>query len=334
MASAVLDLRNVRPDKPFYVLTKDSTQVAEFLIYEPSIYEYIIFDLKGELSVNRIKREVSSQVMTAHGVIESSLWQAMVSNGYSYELTDKMEDALKWSVDFHHLKQGDAFKLVYEQHFIEGEPAGVGQVSAGYYKSGDKEHYSFYYENGDIKGYFNENGEPMKSGFLKAPVKYSRISSYFSLKRLHPVLKYNRPHYGTDYAAPYGTPIIAVGDGVVVAATHGGGNGNFVKIKHDNVYETQYLHMQKFAAGIRPGVRVEQGQVIGYVGSTGLATGPHVCFRFWKNGKQVNHLGLDLPPAKPLPASEMPAFKAARDQYLALLNGAASAQDDAKAGNP
>lgn len=335
LAAQVLDLRNVRPDKPFYVLTKDSTGAAEYLIYEPSIYEYILFDLQGELAVERIKRPTSVETASASAVVESSLWQTMVSNGYSYELTDKMEDALKWSIDFHHIKQGDEFRLVYEQNYVEGQPAGVGQVLAARYKTGDKEHTAIYYENGQHKGYFNPDGQPLKSGFLKAPVKYSRISSHFSLKRFHPVLKYNRPHYGTDYAAPYGTPIIAVGDGTVTAAARGGGNGNFVKIRHDNVYETQYLHMQRFAAGIRPGVRVEQGQVIGYVGSTGLATGPHVCFRFWKNGKQVNHLALDLPPAKPLPESEMPAFRQVRDRYLPLLNQAqGAAVPNASTDNP
>ena len=331
-ASAVFDVRNVRPDKPFYLLMPRKAASAAYIIYEPSIYEYLRFSLQGEPSVERIKRPTSSEVRTASGTVEASLWKTMVDKGYSYELTDKMEDALQWSIDFHHLQKGDRFHLVYEQHFVEGEEAGVGRVQAARYQSGDKIHHAIYYENGEYKGYYNLNGEPMKSRFLKAPVKYSRISSHFSLRRLHPVLKYNRPHYGTDYAAPAGTPIMAVGDGVVTAATYNGGNGNFVKIRHDNVHETQYLHMQRFAAGIRPGVRVQQGQVIGYVGSTGLATGPHVCFRFWKNGRQVNHLKLEMPPAKPLPASEMDSFRRLRDALVLRLDQ--SEEQPAVSGKP
>ncbi|MFK7933277.1 MAG: M23 family metallopeptidase [Saprospiraceae bacterium] len=159
----------------------------------------------------------------------------------------------------------------------------------------------------------------MKSSFLKSPVKYSRISSRFNLRRFHPILKRTRPHYGTDYAAPYGTPILAVGSGVVSRKGYGKGNGRFIKIKHDDTHSTQYLHMQKFAQGIQVGTPVKQGDVIGYVGSTGLATGPHVCFRFWKNNKQVNHLNLKFPPTDSLKQEELPAFYQARDTYLQEL---------------
>jgi murein DD-endopeptidase MepM/ murein hydrolase activator NlpD len=159
----------------------------------------------------------------------------------------------------------------------------------------------------------------MKKSFLKSPVKFSRISSHFNLNRFHPILKRRRPHFGTDYAAPYGTPILAVGDGVITKASYTNGNGNFVKIRHDDVYETQYLHMQKFAAETKVGAHVKQGDVIGYVGSTGLATGPHVCFRFWMNGKQINHLSLNFPPPEPLPEADLPKFQQLRDEYLNML---------------
>jgi murein DD-endopeptidase MepM/ murein hydrolase activator NlpD len=232
-----------------------------------------------------------------------------------------MEDALQWSVDFHHLQKGDKFKLVYEQNMIEGQDVGVEQVYAAYYKNLDNEHFAVYYEHPDVnkKGYYDLEGRPMNKGFLKAPVKYSRISSGYNPNRFHPILKRRKPHYGTDYAAPYGTPIYAVGNGVVTKASRTRGNGNFVKIKHNDTYQTQYLHMQKFAKGITPGAQVKQGQVIGYVGSTGLATGPHVCFRFWKNGKQVNHLKLNFPPPKSLPVEDLPGFYEIRDDYLAQL---------------
>lgn len=246
----------------------------------------------------------------------------MVDNGLSYELTAKMEDALQWSVSFHHAQKDDEFKLVFDQNYIDGEQVGVGEVYAAYYKNASNEYYAIWYGKEKYAGYYDLEGRPMKKGFLKAPVKFSRISSRYNLNRFHPVLKRTRPHLGTDYAAPYGTPIYAVGNGVVVEASYTSGNGNFVKIKHDDRYQTQYLHMQKFASGIHRGVQVKQGQVIGYVGSTGLATGPHVCFRFWKDGKQVNHLNLQFPPPDPLPADELPAFFEVRDQYLAELQQA------------
>lgn len=318
-AKGVFDIRQLQAGNSYTVLSKDSKATADYFIYEPNVYEYVVFHLKDDLKVERVKREITTVTQTAAGVLESSLWKTMTDHGYSYDLTDKMEDALQWSVDFHHLQKGDEFKLVYDEHYVEGKAVGVSKVKAAYYKTGDKVFHAIYYEHGNYKGYYNLEGRPMKSSFLKAPVKYSRISSYYNLNRLHPILKYRRPHYGTDYAAPYGTPIMAVGDGVVSQASYTSGNGNFVKIRHDGSYETQYLHMQKFAKGIHSGVHVSQGEVIGYVGSTGLATGPHVCFRFWKNGKQINHLNLNLPPPTPLPASEMPTFNVLKDEYLKQL---------------
>ena len=324
----VFDVRHFQVGKPYTILTKDSTQQAEYLIYEPNVYEYIVFELKGENKVERHQREVTTEVQSAAGTLESSLWNAIVGQGLSYDLAAKMEDALQWSIDFHHLQKNDEFKLVYEQQFIEGEEVGIGQVHAAYYKTGDNEYHAIYYDNGKTDGYYDLEGRPMKRGFLKSPVKYSRISSYYNLNRFHPILKRRRPHFGTDYAAPYGTPILAVGDGVVLKASYTKGNGNFVKIKHDGTYQTQYLHMQKFGQGIKSGAHVKQGQVIGYVGSTGLATGPHVCFRFWKDGKQVNHLNLKFPPAKPLPDEDMPQFMELRDQYISLLDKASPVKVD------
>lgn len=323
-AKGVFSVNSLRVGQPYTFLTKDSTARADYFIYEPNIYEYVIFHLKDDMKVERIERPITTKINAAAGEIESSLWQAMTDGGMSFELADKMEDALQWAVDFHHLQKEDQFKLVYDEKFVEGEFAGVGNVYAAYYKNASKEFYAIYYESEDskIKGYYDLEGRPMKGAFLKAPVKYSRISSYYNLNRFHPILKRRRPHYGTDYAAPYGTPILAVGDGVITTASYTNGNGNYVKIKHDKTYETQYLHMQKFAKGIRSGAYVSQGQVIGYVGSTGLATGPHVCFRFWQNGKQINHLKLNFPNPEPLPESEMPRFSEIRDAYLAQLQSA------------
>jgi murein DD-endopeptidase MepM/ murein hydrolase activator NlpD len=323
-AAGAFEVKELRPGKPYAILGKDlEGQGPDYLVYEPSAYSFVVFQLRDELRVVRVAREVDKVVEAAGGVIESSLWKAMTEAGLSHEITAKMEDALQWSVDFHHLRKNDTFKLVYDQDYIEGRPVGIGRVHVAYYKTLGKEYYAIYYDGGRHKGYYDQEGRPMKKGFLKAPVKYSRISSYYNLNRFHPILKRVRPHFGTDYAAPAGTEIYAVGDGVVAEATYTNGNGNYVRIRHDKTYETQYLHMQKFAKGIRPGVHVQQGQVIGYVGSTGLATGPHVCFRFWMNGKQVNHLNLSFPPPAPLPPEELPDFVVVRDSLLSLLDGVA-----------
>jgi len=321
-ARGIFSVNELRSGNLFTILTKDSTSRADYMVYEPNKYEYLIFHLKDDLKVERIKRPTTTELKAAGGKIEGSLWQAMTDAGMGNELADKMEDALQWSVDFHHFQKGDEFKLVYDQHYVEGKDAGVGRVYAAYYKSEKKEHHAIYYEGGKYKGYYDLKGRPMRNAFLKAPLRASRISSYFNLQRFHPILRRVRPHFGTDYAAPHGTPIMSIGDGTVLKASYTGGNGNFVKIRHNKTYESQYLHMSRFAKGIRPGSHVSQGQVIGYVGSTGLATGPHVCFRFWMNGKQVNHLKLNLPDPDPLPASEMEQFKVIRDKYLEQLTAA------------
>lgn len=316
----VFDIRQLRADKPYTILTKDSLEGADYFIYEPNIESYVIYALKGDQDIQIINKPITIETSIVSGEIESNLWNAMTKAGVSYELTARMEDALQWSVDFHHVNKGDAFNLLYDEKFVEDLSAGVDMVKAAHYKTSGNDYFAIYYDKEGLEGYYDELGRPMAKTFLKAPVKYSRISSRYNLRRFHPVQKRVKPHLGTDYAAPYGTPIFAVADGIISKKGYTRGNGNYIKIKHDKVYSTQYLHMQKFAKGVNRGSHVKQGQVIGYVGSTGLATGPHVCFRFWKNGKQVNHLSLTFPPPDPLPANEIDSFMIIRDQYLKALN--------------
>ncbi len=316
----VFDVRNIRLGRPYVVLNKDTSTCADYLIYEPSVFEYVIFQLKDSLKVERIERKITTESSTTYGQVESSLWASMSAQGNDPALIDKMEDALQWSIDFYRIQPGDQYKLVYDRQFVEGEEVGPGRVKVAYYRTLDKEFYAIYYDKNELSGYYDQEGRPMNKGFLKSPIKAGRISSRYNLRRFHPILKRTRPHYGTDYAAPTGTPIYAVGSGVITHAAYTKGNGNYVKIRHDKTYQTQYLHMSRFAQGIRPGVHVKQGEVIGYVGSTGLATGPHVCFRFWKNGKQVNHLMLDFPPPAPLPDYLLPEFAVHRDSLLEQLN--------------
>lgn len=315
----VFDVRGLRANKPYTILSKDTSQAAQYFIYEPSVFSYVVYDLQNK-TATKVDRPITTLIKTASGIIESSLWNTMTDNGLSYELASKMEDALAWSIDFHHIQKNDRFKLVFEEQSIDDQPVGVGAIKAAYYKNLDNEYHAIYFENERHHGFYDLEARSMEKAFLKAPVKYSRISSRFNRNRFHPVLRRRKAHLGTDYAAPHGTPIFAVADGLVTKATRSRGNGNYVKIKHDDVYQTQYLHMSRFGKGIRSGAHVKQGQTIGYVGSTGLATGPHVCFRFWKNGKQVNHLKQNLPPPDPMPKEDIPKFNEVRDIMLAKIN--------------
>lgn len=318
----IFDITSLRMGKPLHFVCRNKGNDPKpwFIVYEPSPYEYVVFHLHDQPCVELIKRPVTVEARTAVGEIKTNFWQALTESGLNDNLADAMIDVLAASVDFYRQKVGDRFKVLYEQDFVEGQPVGAGKLLAAVYERDGKAYYAFRFKREDGKTeYYDYDGRPARKAFLKAPVKYSRISSRFSMRRLHPILGYHRPHFGTDYAAPHGTPIIAVADGVVTEAAYGSGNGRYVRIRHDKVYETQYLHMSGFAAGIRPGARVVQGQTIGYVGSTGLATGPHVCFRFWKNGQQVDHLRLHLPQPEPISGALLEAFNAERDRLLERL---------------
>jgi murein DD-endopeptidase MepM/ murein hydrolase activator NlpD len=321
--STVFDARQLRAGKNYSILTPKGCSAPSFLIYEDSPFCYIQYDLQN-FCAQKVEKPKERRLEVVTGTIEkgSSLYKSMIDAGIvAYQnLTNKMEKAIAWSVDFHHLQEGDQYKVYYEKIYVDGEEMSAGDLIAVQFKHRGKDLYSIKYNNGDISGYYDDKGFSAKKAFLKAPVEFSRISSRYNLRRYHPVLKHVRAHLGTDYAAPTGTPIVAVGDGVVEKAEFSGGNGNYVKIRHNSTYQTQYLHMSKFAKGIRPGTYVKQGEVIGYVGSTGLASGPHVCFRFWKNGKQVDFLTADLPNSTPMPKAELPSYLKYKDAILALLD--------------
>jgi murein DD-endopeptidase MepM/ murein hydrolase activator NlpD len=318
--SSYVKMNQVKAGKTIGFAGANLCMHPDYFIYEINPSKYLISELRGDLCVNLFEKTKEYRREHAAGIIESSLWSSLQNQDISLDLIDQMEDALASAVDFHHVQKGNEFKLIFDRLYIDGQPTQASELIAAYFQTDYKESYSFSYEVNNKKGFYDLKGSPMVSKFLRAPLRFSRISSGFNMNRFHPVLKYSRPHLGTDYAAPTGTPIMSVGSGIVEAASYTGGNGNFVKIKHDKTYETQYLHMSRFANGIRRGATVSQGQVIGYVGSTGLASGPHVCFRFWKNGTQVNHLKLIFPSPDPLPTDRIQEYFKHRDEIVKLFD--------------
>ena len=314
----IFDVRKIAFNKKFTVLTpKDSSQ-AQFFIYEPNPLEYVVFKL-DELEVYKEEKPVEFRPMEIGGVISSNLYQNMTELGITPDLIDQFADLYGWVVDFQRLQKGDKFKVVYKEKVVEEQVVGITDIEVAYFEHmGEPFHAIPFEQNGELS-FFDQNGNSFKKAFLRDPLKYTRISSRYNLNRFHPVQKRYKPHLGTDYAAPTGTEIRTVGDGTVVEARYTSANGNFVKIKHNGTYTTQYLHMSKIASGMKPGARVKQGQVIGYVGSTGLATGPHLCFRFWKNGQQVDWLKEKIPPSDPILPQNRTAFDQVKAEKLKQL---------------
>lgn len=244
------------------------------------------------------------------GEIQGSLYSTIDRLGEEDELVIRFAEIFEWDVDFFKdLQAGDTFRIVYEKQFVRGEPYGYGKILAAELVNKDKVYQAVGYQQGKNWEYFSQDGKAMRKAFLASPLKFNRISSGFTTRRYHPVLKRYRPHYGIDYAAPAGTSVRAIGKGKVILAGWAGGAGKTVKIRHDREITTVYCHLSRFASGVRAGASVSQGQVIGYVGSTGLATGPHLDFRFMKNGKYINFLSIKAPQAEPLSATELAQFK-------------------------
>ncbi len=317
----VFPLRSFRADDELYIYAKwDSVETVKYLVYQKDPINYVVFDLRDTINIYKKQKPVTIKQVVASGVIKSSLFQTLQEKNINLEIASRLEDIYGWQIDFFHIQPSDSFKVIYEEILVDGVPVDVGKILAANFNYHKQDYYAFYYNKEKGDQYFDEKGNSLKRMFLKAPLKYSRISSRYSLNRYHPILHRNKAHLGTDYAAPTGTPIMSVGNGVVVAASYTSGNGNFVKIKHNATYTTQYLHMSHFAKGIHPGVRVTQGQVIGYVGSTGLATGPHVCFRFWKNGKQVDPMREKYQSAGPVSKKNKSDFDLVKKEWMEKLN--------------
>ncbi|MFB0903998.1 MAG: peptidoglycan DD-metalloendopeptidase family protein [Nonlabens sp.] len=307
----IYDLRRIQAGKPFKILKrKDSLGTPEVFIYEPTKLDYLVVNFNDTIAAYRDKHPISFKRKTASGIINSTLSEAMADEGLGLTAIYELSDIYRWSIDFFKLQKGDRFKMIYKERYINDSIyAGIEAIEAAVFETDDTPFYAFDYLTDSITGmsdYYDDNGKTLRSFFLKAPVNYSRISSRFTKRRFHPVQKRWKAHKGTDYAAGYGTPIVATANGTVTKSGYTGGNGNYVKIKHSGTYSTQYLHMTK--RKVKVGQRVKQGQIIGTVGSTGLATGPHVCYRFWVNGRQVDPYKQNLPSAEPLPKAKMKEY--------------------------
>lgn len=309
--------------KTWYTIKSEAgdESLRQFFIYEASPSQYYVIRALPKPEIEFIAKDEEIKIKSIAGVVKTSLWDAVRDSKGDDRVIGKMEDALKWVVDFYRIKPNDKFKVIYEEKWVEDRLVGVGKLLGVTFYTNKKRYDAFYFKDDNVEGYFDRKGQSMKKKFLKSPVKYNKITSPYSFARVHPVLKDVRKHLGTDFYAKKGDPIFATADGEITIAGFRKNNGNYIKIKHDDIYETQYLHIMDngFADGIKVGTQVKQGQVIGYAGMTGLATGVHVCYRFWKNGKQVNPLDEEVVQAEVPALLNKEAFEVKKDSLLDQL---------------
>jgi len=321
---AIFDVRKIQAGNRFCIIsTMDSNKKVRYFVYEINPVDYVVYKLEDPVTTSLEKKPVSIETETVSESIESSLWETLTEKEIDPELAAKLSEIYAWTIDFHHLQKGDSFQVIFENKFIKGKPIGLGRVKAARFYHKDRFYYAFYFNKDDQGSYFDEHGNSLQKVFLKSPIKFSRITSGYSKRRFHPILKKYKSHFGIDYAAKTGTPIMSTGDGIVIRTGYDSNNGRYVKIKHNGIYTTQYLHMSRIARGIKPRVKVRQGDIIGYVGSTGLATGPHLCYRFWKNGRQINPFKEDIPSVGPVKKEDLQNFNqkmAGLKQHLDALS--------------
>ena len=319
-SDTIFNVKDLRAGGKYHAyLTREEQPRLAYWVYEIDKQKCVVYNFTDTLEVDIITKEIVTKVEYSEVVINNSLWVDTQNSGASPLLALKLSDIYSWSIDFFGLQKGDSFKAYYETLYCDGQLLDIGDVKYAVFNHVGEEYECFYYvQPNDSLGnkYWNEKGESMRKAFLKAPLKYNRISSGFTYHRRHPITRRVQPHTGVDYAAPKGTPVVSIGDGVVLERKYKGAGGNTVKIRHNSVYTTAYLHLSKYGPGIKVGSRVKQGQVIGYVGSTGRSTGPHLDFRVWKNGTPINPLKMDSPPALPIPEDQMGQFEEAKSSTL------------------
>ena len=324
LKGAEVSVRKLTLGKPYSVFyTKDSLQRPEYFVYHPSIASYTLIHLQDSLYGAKISKPVQIRELSASGVIESSLYETLQNSNINEDMTYSLSEIYAWTIDFFRLQKGDRFKVIYTEKFVDDSISiGIDRIKAAYFEHKGEPLYAFEFESDPEKGiidYFDQNAKNLRRAFLQGPLKFNRISSRYNLKRR--IAYYGnriRPHKGTDFAASVGTPILATASGNVVKSAYTKGNGNYVTIKHNNTYSTQYLHMKK--RKVRVGEYVKQGDVIGWVGMTGNTSGPHVCYRFWKNGQQVDPFKQKLPDAKPISSELKSKFAVKMEPYKEQLD--------------
>ena len=323
-ARGVFDVRRIRSGQAYalFFSKHDSLAPPRFFVYEEDPKSYIVFDLRGDLAVSRGQNPAEWRTQTVKGQVESSLWVAMQRCEASPQLAIVLSHIFGWTIDFFGLQKQDEFRVIYEQEFVDGKALDNFHILAASFRASDSTYYAIPFVQDGEELYYNERGNSLEGAFLKAPLDFYRISSRFTNSRYHPVLKRYRAHHGVDYAAPAGTPVYAIGSGKVVAkAYQANGGGNYVKIKHNGTYTTTYMHLSRFAKGLKVGSTVKQKEIIGYVGSTGLSTGPHLDFRVYENGRPINPLTIKSQPKKPISEANRAAFSQVCDSLVLKLKG-------------
>lgn len=319
-SKAVFDVRNIRSGNNYILFCdKDSMARAKYLVYEHDLSTFYVFSFNDSLNITPFRKEINSEIRYSSCTIETSLWDALKAGGLHPELSDKLSVIFAWTVDFFGLQKGDNFKVIYEELFIDNESLGIWKIyGAQFNRSGYSISAIPFIQDGK-ETFFDAEGKSLRKAFLKAPLKFSRISSRFSSNRMHPILRILRAHFGVDYAAPLGTPVHAIGDGRIISATNEGASGRMVKIQHNSVYSTAYLHLSRFGEGISAGKMVKQDDIIGYVGNSGLSTGPHLDFRFYRNGSPIDPLKVDAPAVEPVSGENRLRFEKNKAVILNLL---------------
>jgi murein DD-endopeptidase MepM/ murein hydrolase activator NlpD len=312
----IFDIRKLRTGNTYTAMISNTgSNKMKYFIYTINDTSYVVFDFRDSLHVRTDSKEVVRSLKSVSGVINSSLWTTIQESGADPNMAVALANIYQWSIDFYAIQKGDAFKAIYEELSVDGKPISIGEIHSAVFKHNGKEYYAYRFEQSNVTDYFDENGQNLRKEFLKAPLKFSRITSKFSNSRMHPILRIRRPHHGVDYAAPKGTPVHTIGSGTVVKASYSGGAGRLVSVRHNNGYSTSYMHLAGFGPGIRPGTSVSQGQVIGYVGSSGLSTGAHLDFRVYKNNVAMDPLKIESPPALPVNERYRAGFDSVRVMY-------------------
>ena len=312
----VFDIRKLRSGNTYTaMMSNDGKNKLKYFVYAINDTSYVLFDFRDSLHVHKDAKEVVRHLKSLSGEINSSLWTTMQQVGADPNMAVALSDIYQWSIDFYAIQKGDAFKVIYEELSVDGKSISIGEIHSAVFMHNGKEYYAYRFTQDNITDYFDDKGENLRKEFLKAPLKFSRITSKFSNARMHPILRILRPHHGVDYAAPQGTPVHTIGNGTVLKASYSGGAGRLVSIRHRNGYTTSYMHLSGFGPGIHPGTSVSQGQVIGYVGSSGLSTGSHLDFRVYKNNVAINPLKMESPPALPVNTKYRTSFDSVRVMY-------------------